>query len=247
MKNILVIAFWFFINLSFGNPIVDTIKVTSIDEVLEFKSTEPTIHFFCLIDDEIQKEIFYFQKLDILLKKKEIQKINNLKINIILFRDPNKKTKKIGLRVAFPEKDTVLNDFVVYFQNFNKQSLIKTQNRNELSKVYKVEFISNSNLAVVKIAEVFCADILADNILQYKDFIAQLINPVYTEKEEIEFLKDSLKSYKNLIHDIYTKLNQQNDRIYKLENPKEKNANSSAPKNSDNKPIDKNAIIKENE
>jgi hypothetical protein len=136
---------------------------------------------------------------------------------------------------------------VVYFQNFNKQSLIKTQNRNELSKIYKVEFISNSNLAVVKIAEVFCADILADNILQYKDFIAQLINPVYTEKEEIEFLKDSLKSYKNLIDDIYTKLNQQNDRIYKLENPKEKNPNSSVPNNNDKKAKDISPIIKENE
>lgn len=246
MKNILVIAFWFFINFTYGNPIVDTIKVTSIDTVLNFKSTEPTIHFFCLIDDEIQKEIFYFQKIDILLKKKEIQKINNLKINIILFRDPNKKTKKIGLRVAFPEKDTVLNDFVVYFQNFNKQSLIKTQNRDELSK-YKVEFISNSNLAVVKIAEVFCADILADNILQYKDFIAQLINPVYTEKEEIEFLKDSLKIYKNLIDDIYTKLNQQNIRIYKLENPKEKKANSSVPNNNDKEAKETSPIIKENE
>lgn len=216
MKHFFIFFICFTFHLTFASPVIDTIYIKSSDSLLRLETTEKTIHFFCRVD-ATQKEIDYLKKFDLFLKKKEIQKINNLRINLIFYRDANTRDKNIGLKVSFPEKDTVLNDFSVFFQNFNKIDLLNTYKRTEISKVYILKHIANSNLTEIKIAEVFCADLLADNIIQYKDFISQLYNPVFSEKEEIEFLKDSLRSYKKQFDLITEKIIEQNERLLNLE------------------------------
>ena len=256
MKNLISFLLLSTLN-TFGAPTVDTIRINKEENEFIGISKIPTIHFFCKISSK-QKESVYLEKFNLLFNKKEIQTIKNLHINLIFFEDINDKTEAIGLNAFFSNKENkyIINDFEVFFQNFENQKLINHHRRSDINKYYILEQLRLTDLVKIRIADVFCADLLADNIPQYKSYISQLYNPVFSEKEEIEFLKDSIKLYKTQLDSLQKKIEIQNFRIQKIESyfslkisnssPIEKEEKKSKEKEKKSKEKN-NVIIKENE
>lgn len=244
--TIKLLSFFLFSSISLVSlciPTVETYRVNKEQNQFHYSSKNQTVHFFCRISQK-QKEEIYLEKFNLFFNKKEIQSIENLHFNLIFYEDINEKTKSVGLNVYFSDEENrfVINDFEVYFQNFNLQKLKNHQKRPEISKYYILESIREPDLVKIKIADVFCADLLADNIPQYKNYLSQFFNPSFSEKEEIESLKDSLKIIKSHLDSINKKLQLLEELLIPSKTvikSNEKDGNKNKPKNKD--------VINENE
>jgi hypothetical protein len=208
-----------------AKPSLDTLSHSDNSKKLILKSKSQTIYFFCPINFLPKEE--YIQKFDKLYKKSKIQSIDSLSFMLIFFSRSTNKSK--GLNVSFSDNDTMVyvNEFETYFQNFERKKIEETIVRNEIAKRYKSKFISESNLSLIIIADIFCFNNLAERIPEYENFISQLINPVYSDAEKIVKLEVALKEQQIKIDSLNIDLNNFNKqldsllkRIELIENPK---------------------------
>jgi hypothetical protein len=213
------LAFFFVFSLQnlWSSPEIDTLYVTSNEDTLEFEKKSKIIYFICPLSNCDKQK--YLEKFSVLLKKKRIQNINNVNFQIVFFHD-NVKYRSKGLRIRFSKIDSLIlfNDFNVVFQNFDKNQLLFTSNREEIKKTYNLFFYNFGNLAKVNLNEsIACYSSTDERIPNYENFISQLVNPVFSELERISFLEDSIKKLNVQLDTLFDRLKKFDERMEKLE------------------------------
>lgn len=226
MEKILIyLACFYCFNLA-AKPSFDTLSIIDNSKLLRLESKKQSIYIFCPINS-FTKEI-YLEKFDKLFKKSKIQALDSLDFKLIFYKRSTNKSKGLNIYFSYLDSLVLVNEFEVYFQNFDREKVYKTSLRSEIVKRYITSFISDSNLSKVDISEnVSCFNNLAERIPEYENFISQLINPIYSDAEKIIILNQELNNQKNKIDSIvkvYQTLQkdiiQLTNRIENLENPK---------------------------
>lgn len=228
MKKALIYFSTLFCFNLIAKPSFDTLSVSDNSKILLLKSEKKSIYIFCPINSlDYTKEI-YLEKFDKLYKKSKIQAIDSVNFKLIFYKRSTNKSK--GLNIYFSKLDSLVlvNDFEVYFQNFERDEIYKTSQRSDIKKRYVTSFKSDSKLSKVDISEnVSCFNNLAERIPEYENFISQLVNPVYSDAENIVKLYDALKEQEKKIDSLNNDLinnKKQLDSLLKrielIENPK---------------------------
>ena len=199
-----------FLFLSFSNFVlcqkIDSLVIQNTDSIYTLNSLEKTIYFVCPVRNCAKTE--YWNKFNELLSKKKIKKIKEVNFTLVFFNE-NVKNRSKGLKLKFGKSDSVLyvNEFRAYFHSFQRNDLLKTIERIDISKRYGINFYGDSSLADIFIAEdVSCFSKLSELIPNYEEFISQLINPVYSTEEQIVMLNQ-----KNI--ELTRTVNLQNEKI----------------------------------
>jgi hypothetical protein len=123
MEKILIFLACFYCFNIVAKPSFDTLSVSHNSKLLRLESKKQSIYIFCPINS-FTKEI-YLEKFDKLFKKSKIQAIDSLDFKLIFYKRSTNKSK--GLNIYFSNIDSLLlvNEFEVYFQNFEKEKIYK--------------------------------------------------------------------------------------------------------------------------
>jgi hypothetical protein len=211
-----------------AKPSFDTLSVSDNSKIISLNSEKKSIYIFCPINSSDYTKEIYLEKFDKFFKKSKIQAIDSVHFKLIFYKRSTNKSK--GLNIYFSKLDSLVlvNDFEVYFQNFERDEVYNTSQRSDIKKRYVTNFKNDFKLSKVDISEnVNCFNNLAERIPEYENFISQLINPVYTDAEKIVKLEVALKEQQIKIDSLNIDLNNFNKqldsllkRIELIENPK---------------------------
>jgi hypothetical protein len=229
-KSILIFFFVFSFLSVFSKPNLVTFNIEKNEDKNIFFTKNSTVYFFCPTS-HVKKEK-YIEQIQSFINSERIDKIENLNIVLVLFIE-NLYDPSQGVNCYFSADDSlIINEFCVCFQNFEKNKILKTQQRKEIIKYYDLRFLTNS-IVNICLKPTKCFNNLSEKIFEYEKFVSELFNPIYSESEKISILEDSIKHLNFQLDNINIKLGQIERRIEIIEN-KEINTNPIQPSKNDN-------------
>lgn len=214
MKNLfllLIVLFAFRITYSqfhLQKTFIDT-NYYSFSDVLE-KNSDLSIFFFCPTRNIDTTE--YMSKINDFISDLEIQKTQQLNINVIFFTESGK-SHSGGMKVKTRDSTYFISEIECYIANYVPKNLQRANKFENLIRTYKSKSIKEQkNLCRVEIIdEVICFKRYSDRIKFYGDFIYEVIAPNYSDREIIEFLRkeiDVLNAKVAKLEQEYSKIDQ---------------------------------------
>jgi hypothetical protein len=204
-------------------------KAKDYKDTIRVETLKPTFLFICPID-YVNTDSVYNSKLNSLIKSDKRIKSANI---IVAFYKPLMAANKphclsINGFDGILELKGTLQCFAL---NFECGRIDSTLSRSNLKTKYWYKSYS-LNTTEIMIYDNMCPQNLGERLYYYDDFMEELILPYYSEKEEIEFLKQKISNLEKRITDlekliIKTNENiQSNSQISNSEsNPAEKSSN----------------------
>ena len=185
-------------------------KAKDYTDTFRVETIKPTFLIVCPTN-YVSTDSVYNSKLNSLIKSDRRIKSANI---IVAFYKPSMAANKLHyLSInGFDDIIELKGDLHFFALNFECDRIDSTLNRNKLKTkywyknyaLYSTEIMIHNNM---------CPQNFGERLYYYKDFMEELILPYYSEKEEIEFLKQKIFNLENRITDMEKLIKNINDNL----------------------------------
>lgn len=176
-------------NVIYSKNYLDTIKLSL---------KKPTIVFLCPTDFVNTDTMYLFRVKE--LKRKYVKSAYVLTV----IYTPNSTYS----HVLSIQGDTLLQFrgyFGCFIVNYSCERVDSTVNRSSLKNKYWLNSITK-NVTEIKLYDNWCPQNLGERLYYYNHFLKELISPIYTQDDKIEFLENRVKSLDELVLQMNSRL-----------------------------------------
>lgn len=193
MSRIILINYFIFtssiISSCWSQNIV-SYNITNPLDTFHFSAKNKTFLFVCPLD-AVNKDSIFLDKASNLLKSDKRLKLVEVHL---LFYKPTLSTQKFNaLSISGLDSIIKLEGILQCFAiNFPCDRIDSTVKRVRLKNKYWYKNYSYAVTEALISPNIMCPQNLGERLYFYDDFMKELLAPIYTEKEEIEFLKSRI-------------------------------------------------------